>query len=86
MAQLVVERSTFQAVASVIGPFLIIHTSVDMTKRLCTRMGRFQKWGPTLVGLSIIPFLPVCLDHPVEQGLEWAFKRYGPWAEKEHKD
>ena len=32
--QLVVERSAFQAVASVAAPFAIIHTTVDVSKHL----------------------------------------------------
>ncbi len=29
---------------------------------------------------TAIPFLPLCLDHPVESGLEYMFHHYGPWA------
>ena len=85
MTQLVVERSVFQAVASVAVPFAIIHTAVDTTRKICAKLGRFQKWGPSIVGLSVIPFLPLYLDHPIERGLEYCFARYGPWAEKEKK-
>lgn len=62
------------------GPFLVIHTSVDMSKKLFAKLGRFQKWGPSVVGLCAIPFLPIFLDEPVERALEWTFERYGPWA------
>ena len=62
MTQLVVERSVFQALASVIVPFAVIHTTVDVGKKAFKRIGRFQKWGPSLLGLSIIPLLPVYLD------------------------
>jgi fission process protein 1 len=87
MTQLVVERSVFQAIASVIVPFAVIHTSVDVGKKVCNKLNRFKKWGPTVIGLSIIPFLPMCVDHPVETGLEYVFEHYGPWAKKkEHKD
>lgn len=65
MTQCVVERATFQAVASMIIPTLVIHTSVDIARKVTTRLGRYQKWGPSLVGLSIIPLLPMYLDHPV---------------------
>ena len=81
MSQLIVERSTFQAIASVIVPFLVIHTTVDTVKKVTKKYGRFQKWGPTIAGLSIIPFLPLCLDEPVERALEYSFERFGPWAE-----
>jgi fission process protein 1 len=65
MTQCIVERSTFQAVASMAVPTLIIHTAVDTAKKLTHKYGRFTKWGPSIVGLSIIPLLPMYLDHPV---------------------
>lgn len=89
MPQLVAERSTFQLAASLVGPAVLIHTCVDGTKHLLARdffkkMPRVVKWGPSAVGLAIIPLLPVYLDEPAEHGVEWAFKNYGPWAEKPH--
>lgn len=65
MTQCIVERATFQAVASMIIPTAVIHTSVDIARKVTTKYGRYQKWGPSLVGLSIIPLLPMYLDHPV---------------------
>jgi mitochondrial fission process protein 1 len=65
MSQLVVERSTFQAIASMAVPTLVIHSSVSAARKFTTKIGRFQKWGPSVVGLSIIPLLPMYLDHPV---------------------
>ena len=69
--QLVVERSAFQALASIAIPFGVIHTTVDVAKRLCAKAGRFQKWGPSIAGLAAIPILPMYLDEPVEHGVEW---------------
>jgi mitochondrial fission process protein 1 len=86
LTQCVVERSVFQAVASMAIPTLVIHTSVDITKHLTRKINRFQRWGPSIVGLSIIPLLPMYLDHPVEEALEHMFAHYGPWAKKQHKD
>lgn len=80
MTQLIVERSTFQAIASLIVPALVIHKSVDIAKGIFAKIGRFQKWGPSVVGLSIIPFLPLYLDEPVEELIEYGFHHYGPWA------
>lgn len=83
MSQLVIERSTFQVVASVALPFAIIHTAVDGTKHMCHKvpsLKRFAKWGPSIVGLSIIPLLPLYLDEPVEHAIEYVFENYGPWA------
>ncbi len=50
MTQLVVERSTFQAVASIIVPFAVIHTTVDVSKKMM-KGTRFAKWGPSIAGL-----------------------------------
>ena len=88
MAQCVVERSAFQLVASIIIPAIVIHTTVDVTKHLLKKVGRFQKWGPTIAGLLAIPLLPLCLDEPIEHVIEWGFHNYGPWAKphKSHKD
>lgn len=88
LTQVIVERSLFQAVASIAVPFALIHTTVDVAKHACRRLGRFQRWGPSIVGLAAVPFLPLYLDEPVEHGLEWVFKRYGPWAShgKTHQD
>ena len=69
LTQVVVERATFQAIASMAVPTFVIHTSVDIAKRTLRKVGRFQKWGPSIVGLSIIPLLPLYLDEPVEHAI-----------------
>lgn len=61
MTQCIVERSTFQAFASLALPAVIIHQSVHFSKKMFQKIGRFTKWGPSVVGLSIIPFMPVYL-------------------------
>eukprot|EP01038_Epipyxis_sp_PR26KG_P013458 gene13458-18052_t len=88
MTQCVVERTTFQAIASITLPAVIIHTTVDVAKHATKRIGRFTKWGPSIIGLSVIPLLPLFIDEPVEKGLEYIFENYGPWAHhnKSHKD
>ena len=78
--QMLVERSTFQLVASLAGPALIIHSSVDFAKWATRKMQRFQRWGPSIFGLAIIPLLPMYLDEPAEHAIEYAFARWGPWA------
>ncbi len=84
MTQVVVERSIFQAVASIAVPFAIIHTAVAAGKKLFQKIGKFQKWGPSVIGLAMIPFLPMYLDEPIEHGLEKGFEKYGPWAKPHH--
>lgn len=82
MTQCVVERTAFQLIASMAIPTLIIHSTVDITAKILKKFNRFQKWGPTIAGLCVVPLLPLYIDHPVEHALEWGFKNYGPWASK----
>lgn len=82
MTQLIVERSTFQAIASIAVPFAVIHSAVAVAKKGFTRFPRYARYGPTIVGLSIIPFLPMYLDEPIERAIEWAFEKHGPWAQQ----
>jgi mitochondrial fission process protein 1 len=86
MTQCIVERSVFQGLASIAVPFAIIHTTVSLGRQLFTKIGRFQKFGPSVLGLSVIPLLPIYFDHPIEQAIESAFEQYGPWGKKEHHD
>lgn len=76
----VAHQSVFQGLASLALPFLIIHTQVSVFKSVFTKMGRFTKWGPTISGLALLPFLPVCVDEPTEHLVHAAFEKY--WPEK----
>eukprot|EP01039_Chlorochromonas_danica_P004718 gene4718-5166_t len=80
LTQVIVERSAFQALASLAIPAFLIHSTVSVAKRVFHRINRFQRWGPSVAGLAFIPLLPLYLDHPVEHGIEWTFKHYGPWS------
>jgi mitochondrial fission process protein 1 len=86
MTQCVVERSVFQGLASIAVPFGIIHSTVSIGRKLFTKIGRFQKFGPSVLGLSVIPLLPMYLDEPIEHAIEHAFEKYGPWGKKEHQN
>jgi fission process protein 1 len=77
----VAERAIFQSVASMLLPAITIHTTVDVFKHVFKRAGRFQKWGPTVAGLAVLPFLPYMFDYPVEHGLNWAFNKFWPVPE-----
>jgi len=67
----VTERAIFQAFASMIVPAIVIHTQVKYAQKFFRHVGRFQKWGPTLAGLALVPFLPYIVDHPVEAIVHW---------------
>jgi fission process protein 1 len=89
LTQCIVERATFQAVASIAVPTLVIHSAVDITRKVLAKVGRFQKWGPTIAGLAAVPLLPMFLDHPIEHAMEAGFRKYGPWKDvdpKPHSD
>ena len=72
LTHFLVERTAFQAVASLILPTIAISGSVKVAKHIFNRIGRYTKWGPSIVGLCVIPFLPL-LDDPVEEMMEGVF-------------
>ena len=75
--------TTFQLFGSVIFPFVIIHTGVKQTSLLINKVAPNMKlartWGPSAVGLAIIPLLPRFVDHPTEEAVDYLFKKYNPF-------
>merc|ERR1712196_501448 len=62
--------ATFQVVASLAFPAVIIHTAVHQTQHLLEKpkykdMKMLVKYGPSAIGIGIIPFLPY-MDPPLE--------------------
>lgn len=49
-------------------PALTIHTAVKQAKKAFVNVKNptVKAWGPTTVGLAILPALPFMFDHPVE--------------------
>lgn len=84
-------RLTFHAAVSLALPAVIIHTAVHQTHKwlehpVFETMPRVHRYGPTAVGLAIIPFLPI-LDHPAEYLLDAAFDKFWPkWRLGEDDD
>lgn len=74
-----VERAIFQSVASMIIPMTLIHTQVSLFQKIFARFPDvkpvYRRWGPTMAGLSLIPFLPFMIDKPVEDALEYCKER-----------
>jgi len=75
-------RLVFHAAVSLALPAVIIHTAVHRSHAFLERpvfetMPRLHRYGPTLVGLGIIPFLPI-LDHPAELLLDATFDKVWP--------
>ncbi|KAL5527131.1 hypothetical protein ACEPAG_5922 [Sanghuangporus baumii] len=76
LALAAVKRGTFQVVASMAFPALTIHTLVRYSGRAISRIPRLsprtRSWGPTLIGLAAVPFLPYIFDKPVEEATDAA--------------
>eukprot|EP00823_Brevimastigomonas_motovehiculus_P005501 TRINITY_DN4065_c0_g1_i1.p1 TRINITY_DN4065_c0_g1~~TRINITY_DN4065_c0_g1_i1.p1 ORF type:complete len:253 (-),score=55.95 TRINITY_DN4065_c0_g1_i1:318-1076(-) len=74
----VVKRSIFQSLASMALPAVTIHTQVKVFKKVFASIGKYQRWGPTLAGLVLVPALPFLYDHPTEHVVDFAFDKFWP--------
>lgn len=79
-----VQRFTFQLLSSYVLPSAIIHTIVHDSHRVFNRVGRFQRFGPAMCGLAVIPLLPYVLDEAVEKGVEYSMDWVWPAHRSEH--
>jgi fission process protein 1 len=81
-----IKRTVFQSIASMALPAFTIHTVVHEMKKVCKKVGKYQKWGPSACGLAIVPFLPL-YDHPVEHVIDscfnWLYKPSHPYLLKQ---
>lgn len=84
VARTAIKVFTFQSVASVALPTLIIHTAVHQSQKLFANApGRMKVIGPVLIGMSIIPLLPY-VDEPAEELIHHGFDKYWPVAGGSH--
>mmetsp|Transcript_8607 Transcript_8607/g.23609 ORF Transcript_8607/g.23609 Transcript_8607/m.23609 type:complete len:302 (-) Transcript_8607:485-1390(-) len=67
-------EAAFQGLASLALPALLIHQTVHASQGIFARLRICERWGPTIAGLAVVPFLPVLLDAPVERCVDWAFQ------------
>lgn len=82
--------AVFQLIASVALPFLVIHqtvkgSSVLVKRYVAPKFAAVHKWGPSVVGLGVIPFLPVTVDHPTEHAVQYVFDRVDPFGVSKRK-
>ncbi|AAW43103.1 hypothetical protein CNBD4920 [Cryptococcus deneoformans B-3501A] len=77
LAMVAVKRSVFQGVASMALPAFTIHTAVRYAGRAFAKSQNaiLRRWGPTAVGIGIVPALPYMFDHPVEQATDALFEK-----------
>ena len=86
-------KLVFHGLVSLAMPAVIIHSAVHQAHDLFAREAfstypRVVKWGPSAVGLGLIPLMPL-LDPPAEHVLEAVFDKVWPaWriGEKPHHD
>ena len=78
------ETLYFQALASILVPSLIIHSAVHKSQQLVKTSANvtLKRYGPTALGLAIIPILPFTIDEPIEHFVEYTFGRI--WPDEDH--
>jgi fission process protein 1 len=71
------QRGIFQSIASMGLPAFTIHSVVRYSGRAMkdVKNVRLRTWGPIGLGLSVVPFLPMIFDKPVENAVEWVFHK-----------
>jgi fission process protein 1 len=77
VARTFLQRTIFQGLASLLLPAITIHTVVDVAAKQLKNT-RYGKFGPTFVGLAVLPLLPVVYDEPIEHGMEILFDKVWP--------
>eukprot|EP00811_Abedinium_folium_P003668 NODE_13374_length_1169_cov_7.308061.p1 GENE.NODE_13374_length_1169_cov_7.308061~~NODE_13374_length_1169_cov_7.308061.p1 ORF type:complete len:285 (-),score=74.95 NODE_13374_length_1169_cov_7.308061:313-1074(-) len=77
----VAHETSFQLLASLLVPFLFIHSAVHKTAQMCHAC-RFHKtrpliakYTPSAVGIACVPLLPVFVDHPCEYVVDEFFDK-----------
>ncbi|KAH7417818.1 mitochondrial 18 KDa protein-domain-containing protein [Cadophora sp. MPI-SDFR-AT-0126] len=72
-----VQRATFQSIASMGLPAFTIHSIVRYSGQALknSKNVRIRTYGPIGLGLAAVPALPYLFDKPVEQAVEWAFHK-----------
>ena len=72
----VLKRGIFQSLASLIMPAITIHTVVHQSGKIFKNSANatLKRWGPTAIGLAVVPALPVMFDHPIETAVDKVFE------------
>ncbi|KAF9933212.1 hypothetical protein FBU30_006153 [Linnemannia zychae] len=73
----VLKRGIFQGLASLLMPAVTIHTVVHQSGKLFKHSANatMRKWGPTALGLMVVPALPIMFDHPIEHMVDRIFAK-----------
>ncbi|KAI9022679.1 mitochondrial 18 KDa protein-domain-containing protein [Hyaloraphidium curvatum] len=87
LREIVVKRAVFQSMASMALPAFTIHQSVHLGSWAFKKYSTnpvMRRWGPTVLGLAVVPFLPYIFDEPVEIAVEKGFNMALGWKERLH--
>ncbi|KAF9986396.1 hypothetical protein BGZ75_001858 [Mortierella antarctica] len=57
-------------------PAITIHTVVHQSGKIFKNSANatLKKWGPTAIGLCVVPALPIMFDHPIETAVDKVFE------------
>ncbi|KAI8367168.1 mitochondrial 18 KDa protein-domain-containing protein [Choanephora cucurbitarum] len=85
IATTVVKRGIFQSLASMLAPAFTVHTIVKYSAYAFKNVKnpKVKGWGPSVLGLGIVPVLPYLFDEPIEHVVDAVFK---PIEEKISKE
>jgi fission process protein 1 len=80
----VAKHTIFQTLASLALPAFTIHSTVKYSGILFKNVKnqRVLNWGPTFLGLAVIPFLPTLIDHPAELIVDKVFEPFELYAKQ----
>ncbi|KAG0303576.1 hypothetical protein BGZ98_006524 [Dissophora globulifera] len=72
----VLKRGIFQGLASLLMPAITIHTVVHQSGKIFKHSANaaLKRWGPTAIGLAVVPALPIMFDHPIETAVDKVFE------------
>ncbi|KAI8366170.1 mitochondrial 18 KDa protein-domain-containing protein [Blakeslea trispora] len=76
IATTVIKRGIFQSLASMLAPAFTVHSIVKYSAFAFKNVKnpKVKGWGPTLLGLGIVPVLPYLFDEPIEHAVDAVFK------------
>ena len=83
VARVLIFMSIFHSIATMLIPAVAIHEAVHFAMAFLKRVAaspRMQVWVPTMVGLSLIPAMPI-VDEPLHHALQAIFDRLWPEAQ-----
>ncbi|KAG0316123.1 hypothetical protein BGZ99_007031 [Dissophora globulifera] len=57
-------------------PAITIHTVVHQSGKIFKHSANatLKRWGPTAIGLAVVPALPIMFDHPIETAVDKVFE------------